>query len=124
MMNVPERLGADAVHRVSCRVVDIADSRVRHKQEFIQPAKESSHVVVLPTLGKPRRCRLSKSKILSEKELEVLRWARAGKTVWEISVIRNVSEATVKFHLRNIYHKLGVSNRAHAVGEAVNRGLV
>lgn len=124
MMRVSEKLGTDAVHRVSYRVVDIADSRVRHKQDFTPGDKESAHVVVLPALGKPRRCRLSKSKTLSEKELEVLRWARAGKTVWEISVIRDVSEATVKFHLRNIYHKLGVSNRAHAVGEAVNRGLV
>ncbi|NWB85426.1 helix-turn-helix transcriptional regulator [Pseudomonas gingeri] len=123
-MNVPEMLGADVVRRVSCRVVDIADSRGRNKQDFIQSSKAPSHVVVLPALDKPRRCRLSKSKTLSEKELEVLRWARAGKTVWEISVIRDVSEATVKFHLRNIYHKLGVSNRAHAVGEAVNRGLV
>ena len=124
MMSVPELLGADVVHRVSCRVVDMVDSRGRNKQDFMSSAKESSHVVVLPALGKPRRCRLSKSKTLSEKELEVLRWARAGKTVWEISVIRDVSEATIKFHLRNIYHKLGVSNRAHAVGEAVNRGLV
>lgn len=64
------------------------------------------------------------NKALTEKELEVLRWARAGKTVWEISKIREISQATVKFHLRNIYIKLGVANRAHAVGEAVNRGLL
>lgn len=66
------------------------------------------------TAGKP----------LSEKELEILRWAKAGKTVWEISVIKAISEATVKFHLSNIYSKLQVSNRAQAVGEAVNRGLL
>ena len=47
---------------------------------------------------------------LSKKELEVLRWATQGKTVWEISVIRAISPATVKFHLSNIYAKLGVSN--------------
>jgi len=113
-------VGLATVHRPA----DIADSRQPLKQEFGQIAKELAQVVLLPKLSKPRRNRLSKSKTLSEKELEVLRWARAGKTVWEISVIRSVSEATVKFHLRNIYHKLGVNNRAHAVGEAVNRGLV
>lgn len=61
---------------------------------------------------------------LSKKELEVLRWASQGKTVWEISVIREISPATVKFHLSNIYAKLGVSNRAQAVGEAGRRGLL
>lgn len=63
------------------------------------------------------------SKPLSVKELEVLHWAREGKTVWEISVIRAVSQATVKFHLRNIYCKLQVNNRVQAVGEAIKRGL-
>jgi ABC-2 type transport system ATP-binding protein len=33
-------------------------------------------------------------------------------------------EATVKSHLMNIYAKLGVSDRAAAVGEAFNRGLL
>ncbi|QJI28145.1 helix-turn-helix transcriptional regulator [Pseudomonas sp. ADAK18] len=60
---------------------------------------------------------------LSEKEREVLRWAVQGKTVWEISQIRAVSPATVKFHLHNIYSKLQVGNRVQAVAEAVKRGL-
>jgi len=62
-------------------------------------------------------------KPLTAKELEVLRWATEGKTVWEISRIRCVSQATVKFHLRNIYCKLHVSNRVQAVSEAIKRGL-
>ncbi|MFP3374029.1 helix-turn-helix domain-containing protein, partial [Pseudomonas sp. SIMBA_068] len=44
---------------------------------------------------------------LTPAELEILRWASEGKTVWEISQIRATSEATVKFHLRNIYGKSG-----------------
>lgn len=63
-------------------------------------------------------------KPLSEKELEILYWAKAGKTVWEISVIRDISEATVKFHLSNIYSKLEVTNRAQAVGEADRKSVV
>ncbi|MFJ2364303.1 helix-turn-helix transcriptional regulator [Pseudomonas sp. NPDC087697] len=78
-----------------------------------------------PVLKIPKRQRPDPvGKPLSEKELEILRWAKAGKTVWEISVIRDISEATVKFHLGNIYSKLEVTNRAQAVGEAVNRGLL
>ncbi|MBN0975614.1 helix-turn-helix transcriptional regulator [Pseudomonas hygromyciniae] len=63
------------------------------------------------------------NKPLTAKELEILRWATQGKTVWEISRIRCVSQATVKFHLRNIYGKLHVNNRVQAVSEAIKRGL-
>jgi DNA-binding CsgD family transcriptional regulator len=55
--------------------------------------------------------------------LEILRWASEGKTVWEISQIRATSEATVKFHLRNIYGKFGVTNRVQAMNEAARQGL-
>ncbi|RMO97369.1 LuxR family transcriptional regulator [Pseudomonas syringae pv. philadelphi] len=64
------------------------------------------------------------SRGLTHRELETLQWARDGKTAWEISVIRDVSEATVKYHLKAIYAKLGVANRAQAVGEALCRGLI
>ena len=70
------------------------------------------------------RRRLSLSgKPLTPSELEILRWASEGKTVWEISQIRATSQATVKFHLRNIYGKLDVSNRVQAMSEAVRQGL-
>lgn len=66
-------------------------------------------------LAKPR---------LSAKELEVLKWAGQGKTVWEISMIITSSTATVKFHLQNVYRKLGVSTRAQAVAAALKHGLI
>lgn len=61
---------------------------------------------------------------LSSREREVLRWASAGKSNWEVAQILNISERTVKFHLRNIYRKLGVNNRSHAVAEALRLGAV
>ncbi|QHF46043.1 helix-turn-helix transcriptional regulator [Pseudomonas sp. S35] len=70
------------------------------------------------------RRRLSLSgKPLTPAELEILRWASEGKTVWEISQIRATSEATVKFHLRNIYCKLDVTNRVQAMNEAARLDL-
>ena len=62
-------------------------------------------------------------KALTPSELEILRWAAEGKTVWEMSQIRATSEATVKFHLRNIYGKLQVCNRVQAMNEAMRQGL-
>lgn len=61
---------------------------------------------------------------LSSREQEVLRWATAGKSNWEVAQILNISERTVKFHLRNIYRKLEVNNRSHAVVEALRLGVV
>jgi len=52
---------------------------------------------------------------LTSKEREVLKWVMEGKTSWEVGTILSVSERTVKFHLRNIYVKLNVVNRAQAV---------
>ena len=48
----------------------------------------------------------------------------AGATNREAAARLFISEATVKSHLMNIYAKLGVSDRAAAVGEAFNRGLL
>jgi DNA-binding CsgD family transcriptional regulator len=62
-------------------------------------------------------------KPLTPAELEILRWASEGKTVWEISQIRATSEAAVKFRLRNIYCKLDVTNRVQAMNEAARQGL-
>ncbi len=76
------------------------------------------------SLANTVRRRLSLSgKPLTPTELEILRWASEGKTVWEISQIRATSEATVKFHLRNIYGKLDVNNRVQALNEAARQGL-
>ncbi len=75
----------------------------------------------LPTAVR-RRLNLA-GKSLTPTEMEILRWASEGKTIWEISQIRATSEATVKFHLRNIYCKLEVTNRVQAMNEAARQGL-
>jgi DNA-binding NarL/FixJ family response regulator len=61
---------------------------------------------------------------LSHRELEVLVLVAAGTTNRETAARLFISEATVKTHLLHIYAKLGVSDRAAAVAEAFNRGLL
>jgi DNA-binding NarL/FixJ family response regulator len=61
---------------------------------------------------------------LSARELEVLELVAAGSTNREAAARLFISEATVKTHLLNIYSKLGVGDRAAAVAEAFNRGLL
>lgn len=61
---------------------------------------------------------------LSQREIEVLELVAAGTTNREAAAKLFISEATVKTHLLNIYGKLGVNDRAAAVAEAYNRGLL
>jgi DNA-binding NarL/FixJ family response regulator len=61
---------------------------------------------------------------LSHRELEVLELIAAGTTNREAAARLFITEATVKTHLLNIYAKLGVGDRAAAVAEAFNRGLL
>ena len=48
----------------------------------------------------------------------------AGKTNREAARALFISEATVKTHLLHIYAKLGVGDRAAAVAEAFDRGIL
>lgn len=58
---------------------------------------------------------------LTDREQEIMRWVAEGKTNWEISVILRVSLNTIKFHLKNVYQKLGgVENRWAAVAQWQN----
>lgn len=52
---------------------------------------------------------------LSERELEILTFVRAGKTTREIASALWVQPSTVRKHLENIYAKLGVHGRAEAI---------
>lgn len=61
---------------------------------------------------------------LSQREIEVLQLVASGTTNREAAARLFITEATVKTHLLNIYAKLGVSDRAAAVAEAFNRGLL
>jgi len=61
---------------------------------------------------------------LSSRELEILRWTKAGKTAWEIGQIVSLSESGVNYHLRSILMKLDAINKHQAVLRALNIGLL
>lgn len=56
---------------------------------------------------------------LTEREIEILRWAADGKTGKDIALILNVSLATVRFHLKNAMNKLEVGNVPAAIARAM-----
>ncbi|NPA67316.1 MAG: response regulator transcription factor [Chlorobi bacterium] len=53
--------------------------------------------------------------IFSEKEIKIIRLLEKGLSNKTISERCNISENTVKYHLKNIYKKLGVHSRLQAV---------
>lgn len=61
--------------------------------------------------------------LLTEREHVILAAIATGMTTSAISDELWVSEHTVKFHLTNIYRKLGVQNRAGAVRYALENGM-
>ena len=57
---------------------------------------------------------------LSARELEIIHWVKSGKTNTEIGMILEISQNTVKSHLKRIFHKLNVTRRAQAVATLSN----
>lgn len=60
---------------------------------------------------------------LTDRETSILSAVGQGLTTKAISEKLWISEHTVKFHLTNIYRKLGVANRSAAVRYALENGL-
>jgi two-component system nitrate/nitrite response regulator NarL len=61
---------------------------------------------------------------VSGRERELLALATEGLTTAEIAGRLNLSPNTVKTYWQRVYEKLGASDRASAVAEAIRRGLV
>jgi DNA-binding CsgD family transcriptional regulator len=64
------------------------------------------------------------SRPLTPRETEVLQLTANGATVSAAAEALVLSEATIRTHLRNIYSKLEVGDRASAVARAMRLGLI
>jgi DNA-binding NarL/FixJ family response regulator len=98
------------------------------RDELLRAVRAAAHgqAVLSPSVASRlmNRVRAPGADPLSQRELEILELVAAGKTNREAAATLFISEATVKTHLLHIYAKLGVGDRAAAVAEAFNRGLL
>jgi len=62
--------------------------------------------------------------VLSEREMQVLRGFARGLSIPQLAKELYIGASTVKTHTQRLYEKLGVSDRAAAVAEAMRRGLL
>ena len=68
----------------------------------------------------PRKERIE----LSNRERDCLRWTAEGKSSWDIGMILNISDNTVKNHIRNVLEKLQLHSRMEAVMYAMKEKLL
>jgi LuxR family quorum-sensing transcriptional regulator LasR len=62
--------------------------------------------------------------LLTQRELECLKWCAAGKTSWEIAQILHCSEAVINFHFGNLRRKFHATSRRQVVVKAIHCGLI
>jgi DNA-binding NarL/FixJ family response regulator len=79
---------------------------------------------VLEDFGGLVREKTARDADLSEEDLQMLTLASEGATNREIGVALNRSEIAIKKRLQVVFQKLEVNDRAHAVAEALRRGLI
>jgi DNA-binding CsgD family transcriptional regulator len=87
-------------------------------QLFAVYAQEAALKVLMPESADQDRPRLT------PREVEVLSWTMEGKTAWEVGAIIGITERTAVMHLGHAMHKLGASNKHHAVVKALKLGLI
>lgn len=86
-----------------------------HSVYFATDRSEMAHVPVNPPHDAAN---------LTRRGLEILRLVAEGHTNAQLAKMLWVTEQTVKFHLSNIYRKLGVGNRTEASRWAQLHGLL
>lgn len=70
----------------------------------------------------PPQAQVARLAALSERERQIMVWVAMGKTNPEIGCILQISEFTVKNHMKSIFGKLDVTNRAQAVAKLTRIG--
>ncbi len=104
------------------------DARRAEIVDAVQQAAKG-RIVVPPALaaglaGQIRLRASTTTPVLSEREREVLVAFAAGKSIPAVAAELYLAPSTVKTHTQRLYEKLGVSDRAAAVAEAMRQGLL
>lgn len=97
------------------RILRAARSRIRNDDQALLMITFLNDL-----LGRERR----DTQLLSDRELQVLDELALGRSNKEIAIALDMTENTVKFHLKNVFSKLKVSRRVQAVTTARELDLI
>lgn len=124
-------LDSDLVYRAIAGGASGYLSKEADRDEILDAvaAVSRGQVVIAPEgqtglAGEIRRREVVERPILTSREREVLLLTADGLTAPEIAKQLQLGVATVRSHLQNLYEKLGVSDRAAAVAQAMRTGLL
>lgn len=91
--------------------------KVHAGESYVSPSLSAKLVDQMQTRARGTR-------LLTPRELMVLRLLSAGLSNRDIADSLTISERTVKFHVTAILNKLGADNRTQAVALAARRGIL
>jgi DNA-binding NarL/FixJ family response regulator len=97
--------------------------------ELLEDMDNGNAVMTRKTMARvmrifPKNVVIEKEDILTEREFEILKLISEGKSNRDIAVAIDLSENTVKTHLKSIMQKLNASNRTEAVMVAARQHLI
>lgn len=84
----------------------------------------STQLVGVYMYAAAERLLAEKRQLLTERQKEILRHVRSGRSSWVISSLTDISPETVNYHMKNIRAILGVSTRVQAIDKAIALGLL
>jgi DNA-binding NarL/FixJ family response regulator len=114
----PERIQAALAAGADAYVLKAA-----HPADLATAVRQSfTHSLYLA--APPAAATLHESSPLTVREIEILRLVAEGYSNRRLAELLSVSEPTVKFHLTNVYRKLGVGNRTEASRWAQRHGVL
>jgi DNA-binding NarL/FixJ family response regulator len=110
------RLGARAVvqKRFAIETLMVAVKAVAQGLVWMPPAVQAEFAAMDQSLDRE----------LTSRETEIVRCVAIGMRNAEVAERLSISEATVKTHLNNVFHKLRMRDRLELVHYAIRRGLV
>jgi DNA-binding NarL/FixJ family response regulator len=116
----PERIQAALARGASGYIVKTIQPR-----DLAAAIRQAIHGTVYHAIGMPEMSETAVAKTagLTERELTIVKAVARGLSNQAIAKELWVTEQTVKFHLTNIYRKLGTANRTEAARWAYEHGL-
>jgi len=93
-------------------------------ESMINPSVASKILSEFSQLSSGKGRKIRGDHDLTDREMSVIRLLAEGKTNKEIANALDLSEKTVKNHVRNIFHKLHAYDRTHAAMLALRKGLI
>lgn len=97
--------------------------RIRGVDGGMRAPQPSSPPAPMPTRSAAQR-RVAPSALLTTKEGEVLQCLTGNLTNKEIALALDVSDETVKWHMKNLFDKLNAANRKHLLDRARMLGIL